>query len=136
MAKVVECLIHTEIHSCHSEDPHPKVSPCFAISLTNVGFAMEVYFLASGERLASLDAADFEGKTAKIVKQLLTTQLGVSRFRQKLFVEDGSREIPDDEVRRNVANNAFFSISASVSLSLFIYQYLSISISLSLFLYL
>lgn len=59
---------------------------------------MEVYFLASGELLARLDAVDFEGKTAKVVKQLLTTQLGVSRFRQKLFLEDGSREIPDDEV--------------------------------------
>ena len=61
---------------------------------------MEVYFFASGERLASLDAADFEGKTAKVVKQLLTAQLGVSRFRQRLFVADGSREIPDDEVAR------------------------------------
>ena len=61
---------------------------------------MEVYFLASGELLARLAAADFEGKTAKVVKKLLTTQLGVSRFRQKLFVEDGSREIPDDEVAK------------------------------------
>ena len=52
--------------------------------MTNVSrVAMEVYFFASGERLASLDAADFEGKTAKIVKQLLTAQLGVSRFRQR-----------------------------------------------------
>lgn len=70
---------------------------------------MEVYFFASGERLASLDAADFEGKTAKIVKQLLTAQLGVSRFRQRLFVADGSREIPDDEVAKNGANNGYNS---------------------------
>lgn len=73
-----------------------------------VGVAMEVYFFASGERLASLDAADFEGKTAKVVKQLLTAQLGVSRFRQRLFVADGSREIPDDEAKDG-ANNGYTS---------------------------
>ena len=43
---------------------------------------MEVCFLASGERVATLDAADFEGKTCKAVKQALTAEIGVTRFRQ------------------------------------------------------
>ena len=46
---------------------------------------MEVCFLASGERVATLDAADFEGKTCKAVKQALTAEIGVTRFRQRLF---------------------------------------------------
>eukprot|EP00438_Fugacium_kawagutii_P008619 Skav221652 [mRNA] locus=scaffold1750:56267:71783:+ [translate_table: standard] len=41
---------------------------------------------------------EVEGKSAKEEKQLLALQLGVSRFRQQLLVEDGSREIPDAEV--------------------------------------
>ena len=56
---------------------------------------MEVYFLASGEKLAAL--AEFEGKTARAVKEALAKQVGVTRFRQRLFWEDGS-EIVDDEV--------------------------------------
>ena len=85
---------------------------------------MEVYFFASGERLASLDAADFEGKTAKVVKQLLTAQLGVSRFRQRLFVADGSREIPDDEVAKQLkdgANNGYNSCFFGTDLGIYIY---------------
>ena len=56
---------------------------------------MEVYFLASGEKLAAL--AEFEGKTARAVKEALAKQVSVTRFRQRLFWEDGS-EIVDDEV--------------------------------------
>ena len=58
---------------------------------------MEVCFLASGEQLTVLDADEFQGQSAKTVKQSLAAQVGVSRFRQKLFWEDGS-EIQDDEV--------------------------------------
>ena len=63
---------------------------------------MEVCFLASGERVATLDAADFEGKTCKAVKQALTAEIGVTRFRQRLFLENGDGEIPDDEVFASV----------------------------------
>ena len=58
--------------------------------------AMEVCFLASGETLAVLD--EMEGQTAKEVKQALAAKVGISRFKQRFFVEDGSHEIPDDEV--------------------------------------
>lgn len=54
--------------------------------------------MASGETLTVLDTHDFQGKTAKTVKQVLAAQAGVSRFRQRLFQEDGSCEIKDDEV--------------------------------------
>ena len=57
---------------------------------------MEVCFL-SGATLAALAPDEFEGKTAKAVKQVLAVQIGVTRFKQRLFSEDGS-EIPDDEV--------------------------------------
>ena len=57
---------------------------------------MEVCFL-SGANLAALAPDEFEGKTAKAVKQALAVQIGVTRFQQRLFSEDGS-EIPDDEV--------------------------------------
>ena len=57
---------------------------------------MEVCFL-SGETRATLAPDEFEGKTAKAVKQALAVQVDASRFRQRLYSEDGS-EIPDDEV--------------------------------------
>ena len=60
--------------------------------------SMEVRFLASGETLAALDQDVFDGKTAREVKQTLAAHVGVSRFRQRLFTEDGFREIQDDEV--------------------------------------
>lgn len=59
---------------------------------------MEVCFLASGETLTVLATDDFQDKTAKAVKQVLAAQAGVSRFRQRLFRENGSCEIKDDEV--------------------------------------
>ena len=58
--------------------------------------AMEVCFL-SGATLAALAPDEFEGKTAEAVKQALAVQIGVIRFKQRLFSEDGS-EISDDEV--------------------------------------
>ena len=54
--------------------------------------------MVSGERLAFLDADHVEGKSARAVKQSLAVQLGIPRFRQRLHVEDGSRQILDDEV--------------------------------------
>lgn len=58
---------------------------------------MEVCFLASGETLTRLDANDFEGRTAKDVKRALEAQVGVTRFRQRLFLDNGAREVADDE---------------------------------------
>ena len=55
----------------------------------NVSAPMEVCFLCSGEDVAVLDAADIEGKTAKDVKRSLVKQLGVTRFRQRFFLEAG-----------------------------------------------
>ena len=55
-----------------------------------------VYSAVSGEALAVVD--DYEGKTAKEVKRSLAAQVGVSRFRQRLWTEDWSHEIQDDEV--------------------------------------
>ena len=59
---------------------------------------MEVRFLASGEMPTALDQGDFEGKTAREVKQTLAARAGVSRFPQRLYVEHGFREIQDNEV--------------------------------------
>ena len=55
-----------------------------------------VYSAVSGEALAVVD--DYEGKTAKEVKRSLAAQVGVSRFRQRLWTEDWFHEIQDDEV--------------------------------------
>lgn len=62
---------------------------------------MEVCFLVSGETAAVLEAAEFEGQPVKFLKRSLASQLGISRFRQKLFVDDGhdgARELSDDEI--------------------------------------
>jgi hypothetical protein len=64
--------------------------------------AMEVCFLASGEKVAVLQAAEFEGKTAEAVKQALAPKIGVTRFRQRLFVEGDAVEIHDDDVITSV----------------------------------
>eukprot|EP00435_Cladocopium_sp_Y103_P064004 s368_g25.t1 len=69
---------------------------------------MEVCFLASGEKIAVLDAADFEGKTGEVVKQALAAKIGATRFRQRLFLENGASEILDDDV--------FTSVPAKVQL--------------------
>ena len=54
-------------------------------------------FQASGEILTTLDQDVFDGKTAREVKQTLAANVRVSRFRQRLFTEDGFHEIHDDE---------------------------------------
>ena len=58
---------------------------------------MDVCFIASGETLAVLDPNEFTGKSGIALKQSLTTETGVSRFRQRLFLEHGS-QIEDDEI--------------------------------------
>jgi len=58
---------------------------------------MEVCFLTSGETLTVLED-ELQGKKAKAVKQALAAKVGISRFKQRLFVEDGSWEIHDDEL--------------------------------------
>eukprot|EP00435_Cladocopium_sp_Y103_P012806 s3856_g3.t1 len=57
---------------------------------------MEVCFLTSGETLTVLED-ELQGQTAKVVKKALTAKIGTSRFKQRLFVEDGLREMQDDE---------------------------------------
>eukprot|EP00435_Cladocopium_sp_Y103_P063648 s485_g25.t1 len=57
----------------------------------------KVCFLTSGETLTVLDD-ELQGKKAKTVKKALAAKVGISRFKQRLFVEDGLREIQDDEV--------------------------------------
>ena len=61
--------------------------------------AMEVCFQASGNPVAVLDMEDLN--SGKAVKQALTATIGVTRFRQRLFWDDGC-EIPDDVVFDNV----------------------------------
>ena len=58
---------------------------------------MEVCFLTSGETLTVLED-EFQGKPAKAVKKALAAKVGISRFKQRLFVEDGLHQIEDDEV--------------------------------------
>ena len=55
-----------------------------------------VYSAVSGEPLAVLET--YEGISAKEMKQSLQIEIGIPRFRQILFLEDGSQEIQDDEV--------------------------------------
>ena len=57
---------------------------------------MEVCFLASGELLAVLDVAEFEGQPGKALKQSLASEVGVTRFRLRIFM-DGT-EIQDHEL--------------------------------------
>eukprot|EP00438_Fugacium_kawagutii_P029759 Skav224775 [mRNA] locus=scaffold933:277339:278319:+ [translate_table: standard] len=59
---------------------------------------MEVCSVVSGEHLAFCNAEDIEGKSFKEVKQLLAAQIGVPRFRQRLFLENGLVEISDDQI--------------------------------------
>lgn len=47
--------------------------------------AMEICSAASGTTLAVLEDVDVEGQTTKTVKQRLATNLGISRFRQRML---------------------------------------------------
>ena len=57
---------------------------------------MEVCFLISGETLTVL-GDELQGQTAQAVKKALAAKVGISRFKQRFFVGDGSHEIQDDE---------------------------------------
>eukprot|EP00438_Fugacium_kawagutii_P008175 Skav214669 [mRNA] locus=scaffold923:286032:287432:+ [translate_table: standard] len=59
---------------------------------------VQVCSAISGQTVACLSPDDVEGKSAREVKRLLAVKIGVPRFRQRLFVEDDSREILDDEI--------------------------------------
>ena len=69
----------------------------FAVHLTLELVAMEVCFLTSGETLTVLED-ELQGQTAKAVKKALAAKVGISRFKQRFFLEDGSHQIQDDEV--------------------------------------
>lgn len=58
---------------------------------------MEVCSAVTGELMAVLGADEFQEKSAQAVKQCLAARLGVTRFRLRLFGEDGS-ELQDDEI--------------------------------------
>ena len=58
---------------------------------------MEVCFLTPGGTLTVLED-ELQGQTTKAVKKARAAKVGISRFKQRLFVEDGSHEIQDDEV--------------------------------------
>ncbi|CAE7346889.1 ANKRD50 [Symbiodinium natans] len=58
---------------------------------------MDVCKAISGETVALLDPDDFQGQTAMALKQRLSSQMGVSRFRLILLTEDGVA-IRHDEV--------------------------------------
>ena len=67
------------------------------ITLALAAIAMEICFLASGEAL-TLFEDELQGQKARAVKKALAAKVGISRFKQRFFVEDGSHEIQDDEV--------------------------------------
>ena len=56
---------------------------------------MEVCAALTGETLAVLETNEFEGKSVKDVKELLTAHLGIPRFRQRLLGEDRSKLLDD-----------------------------------------
>eukprot|EP00438_Fugacium_kawagutii_P006367 Skav236620 [mRNA] locus=scaffold4458:9210:10580:+ [translate_table: standard] len=59
---------------------------------------MEVCSAVSGAQLARLSAIDVKDKSGKEVKRLLAAEIGVPRFRQRLFAEDGSIELRDHHI--------------------------------------
>ena len=61
---------------------------------------MEVCFFTLGETLTVLDV-ELQGQTVKAAKKALAATVGISRFKQRFFVEGGS-EIQDDEVLDSV----------------------------------
>ena len=60
-----------------------------------------VYSALSGATLTVMH--DCAGKTGKEVKQFVAAQIGISRFRQRFLVEDGSSEIQDEEILASAA---------------------------------
>eukprot|EP00435_Cladocopium_sp_Y103_P075210 s57_g55.t1 len=71
-------------------------NPRFRRSIFRVFRAMCcIYSAVSGEVFAVVE--DYEGKTAREMKQRLAACKGVSIFQQRFLMEDGL-EIPDDEV--------------------------------------
>ena len=85
MEILAECMGIQRKSSVHGASDFPK---------ERKGSAMEICSALLGERIALLEADEFEGKS---VKQFLAAKVGVSRFRQRLLSEDGS-EINDDEI--------------------------------------
>ena len=59
---------------------------------------MQVSYAASGVMLAAFDADEFQGKTVQDLKRALAAQTGLTRFRQRLLLDNGLSEIGDDEV--------------------------------------
>eukprot|EP00438_Fugacium_kawagutii_P014864 Skav220140 [mRNA] locus=scaffold1320:179617:182382:+ [translate_table: standard] len=59
---------------------------------------MEVFSKVSGEVLASFEAEEVRDRAAKEVKRLLAPRVGVSRFRQRFFLENALEDISDDEI--------------------------------------
>lgn len=51
---------------------------------------LHIYSAFSGEAVADLDIAEFDGKPNKVLKEHLSCFIGTPRFRLKLFLEDKS----------------------------------------------
>lgn len=51
---------------------------------------LHIYSAFSGEAVADLDIAEFDGKPTKVLKEHLSCFIGTPRFRLKLFLEDKS----------------------------------------------
>ena len=49
-------------------------------------------------RIFTVSPCSNGGVPDRAAKKALAAEVGISRFKQRLFVEDGSREIQDDEV--------------------------------------
>ena len=90
---VLACALRIFIYYVSKE----KNINLFAVHLTLELVAMEVCFLTSGETLTVLED-ELQGQTAKAVKKALAAKVGISRFKQRFFLEDGSHQIQDDEV--------------------------------------
>ena len=69
-----------------------KDVPSFS-SLKHLGSSCREVFRL--RKTAVLDADEFEGKAAKAVKQA-AAKFGISRFKERFFVEDDSHEIQDE----------------------------------------
>eukprot|EP00435_Cladocopium_sp_Y103_P057081 s502_g19.t1 len=65
---------------------------------------MEVCWLVSGDALTVLDPSEFVGKPILDLKRCLAARIGASRFRLKMFLEETSEEMLDDEILQTASN--------------------------------
>ena len=66
--------------------------------------------------MAVLDADEFEGKTAKAIRQSLAAKFGISRFWQRFFLQNESAEIADVADVADVADDEVLASPLKVHL--------------------